>query len=161
MFMCGDLRLRTCPARGSRASFSLQWWSAAFGPQWSQPLLFSLELATLTALISAAAGAPLAFVFQRHEFSGKALVRAITLGPLIVPSLVTGIAVLQFLWLIGLARWMELPGRLIGHVVICLPFCVRTVAISDAIRRIASCRVAACDTRRARRQDLRLRAQLQ
>ena len=29
------------PPRG----FSLQWWSAAFGPQWSQPLLFSLELA--------------------------------------------------------------------------------------------------------------------
>ena len=71
MFMCGDLRLRTCPARGSRASFSLQWWSAAFGPQWSQPLLFSLELATLTALISAAAGAPLAFVFQRHEFPAR------------------------------------------------------------------------------------------
>ena len=52
------------PPRG----FSLQWWSAAFGPQWSQPLLFSLELATLTALISAAAGVPLAFAFQRYEF---------------------------------------------------------------------------------------------
>ena len=56
------------PPRG----FSLQWWSAAFGPQWSQPLLFSLELATLTALISAAAGVPLAFAFQRYEFPGKA-----------------------------------------------------------------------------------------
>ena len=116
------------PPRG----FSLQWWSAAFGPQWSQPLLFSLELATLTALISAAAGVPLAFAFQRHEFPGKALVRAITLGPLILPSLVTGIALLQFLSLIGLGRWMGFWALLIGHVVICLPFCVRTVAISLA-----------------------------
>ena len=41
------------PPRG----FSLQLVGAAFGPQWMQPLVFSLELATLTALISAAAGA--------------------------------------------------------------------------------------------------------
>ena len=65
---------------------------------------------------------PLAFAFQRHEFPGKALVRAITLGPLILPSLVTGIALLQFLSLIGLGRWMGFWALLIGHVVICLPF---------------------------------------
>jgi putative spermidine/putrescine transport system permease protein len=114
------------PPRG----FSLQWWGAAFGPQWLQPLFFSLELATLAALISAAAGVPLAFAFQRYEFPGKSLVRAITLGPLILPSLVTGIALLQFLSLIGLGRWMGFWALLIGHVVICLPFSVRTVAIS-------------------------------
>ncbi len=116
------------PPRG----FSLQWWEAAFGPQWLQPLVFSLELATLTALISAIAGLPLAFAFQRYEFPGKALVRAITLGPLILPTLVTGIALLQFLSLIGLGRWMGFWALLIGHVVICLPFSVRTVAISLA-----------------------------
>jgi putative spermidine/putrescine transport system permease protein len=116
------------PPRG----FSLQWWEAAFGPQWLQPLLFSLELATLTALISAAAGVPLAFAFQRHEFPGKTLLRVITLGPLVLPSLVTGIALLQFLSLIGLGRWMGFWALLIGHVVICLPFSVRTTAISLA-----------------------------
>ena len=110
--------------------FSLHWWGAAFGPQWLQPLLFSLELATLTALISAVIGVPLAFAFQRYEFLGKAVVRAITLGPLILPSLVTGIALLQFLSLMGLGRWMGFWALLIGHVVICLPFSVRTVAIS-------------------------------
>lgn len=114
------------PPRG----FSLQWWGAAFTPQWVQPLLFSLELATLTALISAAVGLPLAFALERYSFPGKSLVRAITLGPLILPSLVTGIALLQFLSLIGLGRWMGFWALLIGHVVICLPFSVRTVAIS-------------------------------
>ena len=116
------------PPRG----FSLQWWEAAFGPQWTQPLVFSLQLATLTALISAAAGVPLAFAFQRYEFPGKAIVRMITLGPLILPSLVIGIALLQFLSLVGLGRWMGFWALLIGHVVICLPFSVRTVAISLA-----------------------------
>ena len=116
------------PPRG----VSLQWWGAAFGPQWMQPLMFSLQLATLVALVSAAAGVPLAFAFQRYEFPGKSLVRVITLGPLILPSLVTGIALLQFLSLIGLGRWMGFWALLIGHVVICLPFSVRTVAISLA-----------------------------
>lgn len=111
---------------------SLQWWGAAIGPQWLQPLVFSLELATLTSIISAIIGVPLAFAFQRYEFHGKAVINAITLGPLILPSLVTGIALLQFLTLIGLGRWMGFGALLIGHVVICLPFSVRTVAISLA-----------------------------
>jgi putative spermidine/putrescine transport system permease protein len=116
------------PPRG----FSLQWWGAAFGPQWLQPLVFSLELAALTAVISAAAGVPLAFALQRHTFPGKAIARAVTLGPLILPTLVTGIALLQFLSLIGLGRWLGFWALLIGHVVICLPFSVRTVAVSLA-----------------------------
>jgi len=114
------------PPRG----FSLRWWQAALGPQWLQPLLFSLELATLAAVISALLGAPLAFAFQRHAFPGKTVIRAITLGPLILPSLVTGIALLQFVSLIGLGRWLGFWALLAGHVVICLPFVVRTVAIS-------------------------------
>lgn len=114
------------PPRG----FSLRWWQAAFGPQWTQPLLFSLELAALTAVISALLGVPLAFAFQRYRFPGKEVVRAITLGPLILPSLVTGIALLQAVTLVGLGRFLGFWTLLIGHVVICLPFVVRTVAIS-------------------------------
>jgi putative spermidine/putrescine transport system permease protein len=116
------------PPRG----FSLQWWQAAFGPQWLQPLTFSLQLATLVALISALLGTPLAFAFERYSFPGKGVVRAVTLGPLILPSLVTGIALLQALSLVGLGRWMGFYALLIGHVAICLPFSVRTVAISLA-----------------------------
>jgi putative spermidine/putrescine transport system permease protein len=110
--------------------FSLRWWQAAFGPQWTQPLLFSLELAALTAVISALLGGPLAFAFQRYAFPGKDVVRAITLGPLILPSLVTGIALLQAVTLVGLGRYLGFWALLIGHVVICLPFVVRTVGIS-------------------------------
>jgi putative spermidine/putrescine transport system permease protein len=44
--------------------------------------------------------------------------------------LVTGIALLQFLSAIGLNSLIGFWGLLIGHVVISLPFVVRTVAIS-------------------------------
>ena len=114
------------PPRG----FSLRWWGEAFSPQWIQPLLFSLELATLTAIVATAVGVPLAFAFQRYEFPGKTIIRTITLGPLILPTLVTGIALLQFLTVIGLGRWLGYWALLIGHVIICLPFSVRTIAIS-------------------------------
>ena len=110
--------------------FSLRWWGEVFRPQWLQPFVFSLELAALTALVATAIGVPLAFAFQRHEFPGKALVRTVTLGPLILPTLVTGIALLQFLTLAGLGSWLGFWALLIGHVIICLPFSVRTVAIS-------------------------------
>jgi putative spermidine/putrescine transport system permease protein len=114
------------PPRG----FSLRWWGEAFAPQWVQPMLFSLELAFWTALVATAIGVPLAFAFQRYEFPGKQIIRTVTLGPLILPTLVTGIALLQFLTIIGLGNWIGWWALLIGHVVICLPFSVRTVAIS-------------------------------
>jgi putative spermidine/putrescine transport system permease protein len=114
------------PPRG----FSLKWWGEAFAPQWVQPLMFSLELATLTAVVATAIGVPLAFAFQRYDFPGKTIIRTITLGPLILPTLVTGIALLQFLTVIGLGRWLGYWALLIGHVIICLPFSVRTIAIS-------------------------------
>lgn len=114
------------PPRG----FSLRWWEQAFGPQWTAPLLFSLELAALTALIATTAGVLLALAMSRYAFPGKAVLRAVALGPLILPTLVTGIALLQFLTIVGLGSWIGFWALLIGHVVICLPFSIRTVAIS-------------------------------
>lgn len=112
--------------------FSLRWWAAAFGPQWVGPLLFSLQLAAMTAAISAIAGGLLGFALQRYAFPGRALLRTLALGPLLLPSLITGIALLQFLTLIGLVGWLGMPALLIGHVVICMPFCVRTTLVGLA-----------------------------
>jgi putative spermidine/putrescine transport system permease protein len=110
--------------------FSLRWWGDVFQPQWAQPLLFSLELAGITAVIATAFGLPLAFALHRYDFPGKAVIRAIVMGPLILPTLVTGIALLQFLTIVGLGQWIGYGALLIGHVAICLPFSIRTVAIS-------------------------------
>jgi putative spermidine/putrescine transport system permease protein len=110
--------------------FSLRWWGEAFTPQWLGPLAFSLELSTVTALISTALGLPLAFALARHEFPGRGVLAALTMSPLILPTLVTGIALLQFLQIAGFGALLGFWALLIGHVVICLPFSVRTVAIS-------------------------------
>ncbi|MGH7120545.1 MAG: ABC transporter permease [Acetobacteraceae bacterium] len=114
------------PPRG----FSLHWWHQAFTAQWLQPLGFSLRLALLAAIVSALLGVPIAFALRYRSFPGKSALEAVTVGPLILPSLVTGIALMQSLTLAGLGHWMGFGALLIGYVVISLPFSVRTVAIS-------------------------------
>ena len=55
---------------------------------------------------------------------------ALTLGPLMLPALVTGVGLLQLFQYAGLREHIGFTALLVGHVVICLPFAVRTVGIS-------------------------------
>ncbi len=110
--------------------FSLSWWREAFDPRWLQPLAFSLELAAASAVAATSLGLPLAFGLVRHRFPGRQLIATLSLGPLALPALVTGIAILQVLNLAGAGGLYGFPALLVGHVVICLPFTVRTSAIS-------------------------------
>jgi putative spermidine/putrescine transport system permease protein len=114
------------PPRG----FSLQWWGRAFSTEWVDPLVFSLKLGLLTAAISTLLALPLAFALTRYRFSGRNAIVALTLGPLMLPALVTGVGLLQLFQYAGLREYIGFSALLVGHIVICLPFAVRTVAIS-------------------------------
>ena len=114
------------PPRG----FSLQWWQRAFSDEWIDPLVFSLKLGALTALINTVLALPLAFALARHQFAGRNALVALTLGPLMLPALVTGVGLLQLFQYAGLREYIGFTALLVGHIVICLPFAVRTVAIS-------------------------------
>ena len=114
------------PPRG----FSLQWWGRAVSAEWMDPLWFSLKLGAITALISTLLALPLAFALARHRFPGRDAMVALTLGPLMLPALVTGVGLLQLFQYAGLREYIGFTALLVGHVVICLPFAVRTVAIS-------------------------------
>lgn len=109
--------------------FSLRWWGQVLDPRWIDPLLFSLQLATVSTLASLLLGAPLAFGLVRYRFPGRAALLAFSLSPLILPALVTGIGLLLVLQLLGLGGLFGLPALVIGHVIICLPFVVRMTAI--------------------------------
>ena len=52
------------PPRG----FSLQWWQRALSAEWLEPLVFSLKLGLLAALVSTLLALPLAFALARHRF---------------------------------------------------------------------------------------------
>jgi putative spermidine/putrescine transport system permease protein len=114
------------PPRG----WSLRWWARALGPEWIDPLLFSLKLGALTALLSTLLALPLAFALHRYRFRGREALIALALGPLMLPTLVTGVGLLQLFQYSGARDYIGFTALLIGHLVICLPFAVRTVSIS-------------------------------
>ena len=114
------------PPRG----WSLRWWARALGPEWLDALWFSLKLGAITAVLSTALALPLAFALHRYRFRGREALIALALGPLMLPTLVTGVGLLQMFQYAGLREHIGFAALLAGHLVICLPFAVRTVTIS-------------------------------
>lgn len=112
------------------SGWSLRWWERALAPEWLDPLLFSLKLGAIAAVLSTALALPLAFALNRYRFAGREALIALALGPLMLPTLVTGVGLLQLFQYAGLQERIGFTALVIGHLVICLPFAVRTVTIS-------------------------------
>ena len=108
----------------------MRWWAEAMSTRWLQPLYYSVELAVAASAGAVLLGLPLAMALVRGRFPGRDALAALALGPLVLPALVTGIALVQLLQLVGLGGLFGFPALLIGHIVICLPFTVGTVGIS-------------------------------
>ena len=85
----------------------------------------SLQIAALSTLIALVLGAMCAIALVRGRFPGREAIATFLVSPLMLPGLVIGIAMLQAFREIGLRdAWTSL---LIAHVVIAMPYVVRTV----------------------------------
>jgi putative spermidine/putrescine transport system permease protein len=113
------------PPRG----FSLRWYARALQePEFATAFRLSLTLGLASTAVALTLGTATAFALVRHEFRWRAAVQAFALSPLIFPSLVTGIALLQFFTMLRSERvFLHL---VIGHVVLTVPYVVRTVTAS-------------------------------
>lgn len=69
----------------------------------------SLKLAVLTVTISLLVGVPAALVLDRFEFPGKTAFRRLVLLPLILPGIITGVALLTFFSFVGLSLSSGFP----------------------------------------------------
>src|SRR5215467_4465377 len=111
----GDGYLRFPPT-----SFSLQWFGRFLGDlQWQRALLTSLIIGTIACVVSTTVGFFAAYAFLRAEFCGKKLLLSLMLTPVIVPSIITAIAMYYLagkLGLIGNYLWLGLC-----HAVIAMP----------------------------------------
>ncbi len=102
----------TFPPQG----FSLKWFANFFQRrEFMQALWLSVHLGFWTAVISTVAGTMASLVLVRGRFRGRDLLNAYVTSPLLLPQILTGVALLQYLSLLGLAQsyW----ALLIGHVV--------------------------------------------
>ena len=88
-------------------------------------LKLSVEIALLSTAISLVLGTLCAIAIVRTRFPGRSALTTFMVSPLMMPGLVVGIAMLQFFRLVGL--FDAYPALLIGHVVITMPYVMRTV----------------------------------
>jgi putative spermidine/putrescine transport system permease protein len=106
--------------------FSTQWYQAFFGdPQWVDALRTSLELAVATTLISLVLGVLAAEGLSKSEFKGKSAVIEAFMMPMLVPGIIVGIAIYRFE--AGMSLSGSFSGLLIAHVLMAVPFVIRTV----------------------------------
>jgi thiamine transport system permease protein len=128
-------------------------WEVLGDPTLQGVAAFTLWQAVLSTLLTLLAGLPAAWVFARFDFPGKALMRAATLIPFVLPTLVVGTA---FLTLIGPhgVTGIDLTGTLwiilIAHVFYNYAIIVRGVgayweridpALEDAARTLGASRL--------------------
>ena len=109
--------------------WSLRWFKKAveYG-DFRNGLLNSMRVMLLASTLSLVIGAGFAYVVDRYQFRGKAIVEAILLSPLVIPYFTIGIG---FLILAGQAGMIRTYSVIVfTHVILVLPFVLRSVYVS-------------------------------
>lgn len=114
------------------SGYSLRWFEAlsAHAPLLSA-LGLSVQVASVVTLLSLALGVPAALALAKGTFRGKEALTGVFLAPLLLPTLITGLALLLFFTPLRLTA--TLPGLVLGHMTVTVPFVIRmmTTALSN------------------------------
>jgi putative spermidine/putrescine transport system permease protein len=106
------------------SGYSLRWFRAlsAHGPLLSA-LWLSVQIASVVTLLSLVIGVPAALALAKGRFSGRDALTNFFLAPLLLPTLITGLALLLFFTPLRLTA--TLPGLVLGHMTVTVPFVIR------------------------------------
>lgn len=107
---------------------SLRWFEEFFRlPNMRSAFLLSLELALASACCAAVLGTLGAlFIARRHGVIAN-LLQSLFMAPLVFPTIILGLALLLLYKSIGMP---VLPGLLLAHAVVGMPYCFRSVLAS-------------------------------
>jgi putative spermidine/putrescine transport system permease protein len=110
------------PPRGA----TLRWYELFLSsPTWLWAVVRSGTLALASSILALLLGVPAAFALVRARIRGGSAILALILAPLIVPRILTAVALFYFYSKVGLVgTWF---GLMLGHVVVSLPYVVITV----------------------------------
>ncbi|WP_075680155.1 ABC transporter permease [Roseburia sp. 831b] len=94
--------------------FSLKWFRVmAENKNLIQALGHSLQIAVVSTLVACLLGVPGAYAMYRYHFPGKEILNRIVMLPLILPGILTGIAMLTFFKALGVNQGML--AVVLGH----------------------------------------------
>jgi len=133
VYLVGPI-LAIAPISFSSASFlnyplpglSLRWYEAVFSPfPWMTALKNSLIIAVFTTILATVLGTLAAYGLSSARFRFKGSIMALLLSPLVVPLVITGLAMYFFFARVGLIGTHA--GLIFAHTVLAIPFVVITV----------------------------------
>ena len=109
--------------------FTLDWYANALRSEsMVQSFFLSLRIGLLATVLALVIGIPASYALSRYSFRGKKLLKSFFLSPTIIPGIVVGYILFQFIVLsLGLPI---AQGLLIGHFLISLPYIIRVVGSS-------------------------------
>ena len=127
VFSFSQGRVLSLPIQG----WTLDWYAKALQDEQLQVGLFnSLRVAIASCTIAATLGTLAALAVQRYQFLGKNFFRSIVILPIVLPGIVTGVAMLSFFSTIDLP--LGLITVIIGHATFGFPVVFNTVAAQIA-----------------------------
>ena len=111
------------------AGLSLRWYQALLEADQMQAAAWtSLVVAFWTTLIAAVFGTAAALAISRSRGTVAKSFDMLFMSPLLLPALAFGFAALVFVYQLGLRP--SVPLLVLGHVVVCVPFVLRTTLAS-------------------------------
>jgi len=116
---------------------SLRWFAKFFSSSdYMNSLWLSLRVAAVVVVLSTVLGALAALAIARGNLPGARLLTAVFLSPLMLPAILTGLALFQVFMLAGIGR--PLWGLVVGHTLVAVPYVLRTTlaVLHDFDRRI-------------------------
>lgn len=100
---------------------SLRWYSEVFSsPQFVDAILYSLQIAVVSALVTAVMGTAAAYALSRTPSRWRGAVALLFFLPLVLPGLFIGIALLIFFVRVDIE--LSFTSIVIGHVVYVFPY---------------------------------------
>lgn len=110
-------------------TWSLRWFRRAIEYRdFQNGFMNGVRIMLFTSTIALIIGATFAYAIDRYEFRGKAVLEAILISPLLIPNFTIGIGFLIFAAQVGMMRTYTLV--IVTHIVLVLPFVLRSVYVS-------------------------------
>lgn len=102
--------------------FSLRWFESLFSnTRFLDATLYSVRIAAISMLVNGVTGTIAAVYVARHAGAWRDQIRVVMTSPLLVPEILTAIALLFYFYEIGLGTDYSI-GIQVGHIVVTFPY---------------------------------------
>ena len=109
--------------------FTFKWYELALRKtEFLNSFYYSLYVALAAAAVATILGGFIAIALTRFRFPGRAFIDAFFMSPLVLPTIVIGIALLQYLSRLHMPMTTEV--LVLGHVVVTTPYVIRLMTAS-------------------------------